>query len=957
MKLKCYIPLFLVIVLLFTYFRIFEGIGTGKVSKDDAGTTYHENGDTTYHSSEENIVFDDETCIQYFNNILNVYLKDDLDTDECEELAKTVDGQVCGYLSNIVTMIQIKVDETSLDELKSKASELMKNKYVLYANYDIPIEFSPCEVDSDPWNSSTKSIQGKNNENNPEGNDWWAEAIKAYTAWEKYDSAEISDPTTVGVIDSGFFTKHEELEGNIEFPDGYTENIPNSHGTSVCGFIAAKHNDKGIRGVADKSKLICIDNTHGKKVFNNTAEFIEMNVAVIQKGAKVINNSYGNTMFCKNGYSDDNLGKKALDEEDFKKIKSYDDYLSLLNNTAVETGKDCMLLIYYLMLNEESDFIFVQGAGNGYNDAWGEKSEKFETAGHDAFYTGYYNAINAEVFNKLNTEIDNAFTKSGITYDMIANHKLTVGAVQNTTDDKGRYYAALGSSFGKNVDIFTPGDDLFSIDYDKLLIQNINISPYSKSKSGTSFACPIVSGSLALLWSLKPSLTAGELKTLVCKSSIKAIGVGEDNGSVYPMLNVGEAAKKICDKKEKTPTTTEKEKPKAKEEAVLISANENDFNDFINYFSGYALLNRVTSFDCKNSDTEEIISFLFNGTNGLSFKKVPQASITDSDPLNRMTSDSYSDGTIYTISESSLKFICEDIFNTAYSSPKSKQNGVFDKKWCRYNYIGNLYFWGGPAGITEEYQYELIGHTALDDGKYSLDIISHRIDPDYDHQTNLTVSAGLKKNDAGEKYWSIYSIFEVDNDSEKETYETTTEKRQNPTEKKERKSSNNKPWFDALRHKLYELLNEYGNSETCTFELYDADFNSIPEIYLCLGQSRISGAFGYSYSGSKYSQMGTFGDFGDISYNEDNQYFRVSHGGPGIIETTIYEISNDSLNKLASYSENSVISAIYEINGNEVSQSEYEDFVYDYDNMEWINLGEKYTLSEQNIEKTLSSVK
>lgn len=66
------------------------------------------------------------------------------------------------------------------------------------------------------------------------------------------------------------------------------------------------------------------------------------------------------------------------------------------------------------------------------------------------------------------------------------------------------------SNYGKkNVDIFAPGHDVLSLyPENKYLIS-----------SGTSFACPVVSGVAALVWSYYPELTALELKEIILKST------------------------------------------------------------------------------------------------------------------------------------------------------------------------------------------------------------------------------------------------------------------------------------------------------------------------------------------------------------------------------------------------------------------------------------------------------
>jgi len=83
---------------------------------------------------------------------------------------------------------------------------------------------------------------------------------------------------------------------------------------------------------------------------------------------------------------------------------------------------------------------------------------------------------------------------------------IEVGA---STIDKKKNIVASFSNYGPTtVDIFAPGEDIYS-----LMPEN-----EYKISSGTSFACPVVSGVAALLWSYYPNLTAKQVKDIIIKS-------------------------------------------------------------------------------------------------------------------------------------------------------------------------------------------------------------------------------------------------------------------------------------------------------------------------------------------------------------------------------------------------------------------------------------------------------
>jgi subtilisin family serine protease len=93
---------------------------------------------------------------------------------------------------------------------------------------------------------------------------------------------------------------------------------------------------------------------------------------------------------------------------------------------------------------------------------------------------------------------------------------ITVGATEKSTDD-----ITKSTNFGDCVDIFAPGRDIIAAGI------GLN-TPLSKA-SGTSQACPHVTGAIALIISkkgnLKPSSMANELILLSVKNILKPINV------------------------------------------------------------------------------------------------------------------------------------------------------------------------------------------------------------------------------------------------------------------------------------------------------------------------------------------------------------------------------------------------------------------------------------------------
>lgn len=534
---------------------------------DESGTVRtYDNGDTICVPDDRNIAYDEETFARYYDNQLVVYTFQILTEKEAASLAKTVNGVVVGQISGAINMLQIRVESSSLEELSNKSNLLMESKAVMFATYEYPIELSSCLIWTDPWSNNTDNPEAdRANRNNPDGNDWWAEAIDAYTAWD--DDTECAE-IKIGILDQGFYDEHDDLAGKITYLEGYSNNTAVNHGTAIAGIIGANNNDIGIRGIADQAHLICVDWTPYTEDsgaedyvgYISSGEYIEIIKQLVEADVKVINNSWANIVQSLGSFSEDyNQIRKYLDpdlygkDDDTESRLAYDNYLSANKLDTERTAEECIVLIVQLIINGYDDFIIVQAAGNGYDNAG---------PGVDANYSGFFDTIDESIYNWLATksnllyvlaadeksfseEEKDEIAKRGITYSDVKDHIIIVGAVENFTDEDGNYRMAEYSNYGANVDICAPGGDGSNTDGIFTTIYNEKENKYEYGNLvGTSLAAPMVTASAALVWSKNPSLTAGEVKGILKKSAkVNAIGVGDDARRTYPMLNVGAAVK------------------------------------------------------------------------------------------------------------------------------------------------------------------------------------------------------------------------------------------------------------------------------------------------------------------------------------------------------------------------------------------------------------------------------
>lgn len=487
------------------------------------------NGDFISTPDEQHIKYDENSRTFYFDNMVCAYLIEPVSEKEAERLAGLLDGRVIGETKGAINYIQIGVKGCTFEELRIYAEMLQNEGNIIYATYDSP-QSLVFPSDDNPWPDENGIIEtDKQNELTPSGNDWWAEAVGAYSAW-KYieDITQLLEPA-VGVIDNGFY-EHDDLR-SIAFLNDYSINSPETdHGTHVSGLVAAFNNTIGIRGIADKASLMLADwnydvlETNGTvttKTYFSTGDYIEVTKQIIESGAKIVNNSWGTTP----SY-DLQLYKDVLDG---KREEEFEEKLFSHLKASELTATNAVCVILSLINNQREDFIIVQSAGNGLSYIENGEQYGFDSNAVDALYNGYYCSITETLYRRLRTMMSpEARAKIDVNYNQLKGHVLIVGAVENKKDNEGRYYLTDFSNYGENVDICAPGSEIISLG---------NNNGYVKH-NGTSMAAPIVSGAASLLWGLNPDLSAAQIKDLLVDSNSFAVGVNQNKSALYSMLNI-----------------------------------------------------------------------------------------------------------------------------------------------------------------------------------------------------------------------------------------------------------------------------------------------------------------------------------------------------------------------------------------------------------------------------------
>lgn len=493
-------------------------------------TITYDNGDYIYKAGEDTIQMDSDSGVIYFDRILQVYLESELTDEQINELIAAVDGKLVGKIAGRMNILQVRIPESGFDALEEAAQKLMEQENVLFSGYDYPvhIENTMAGQDTNPWSEAAGEDGKTYNEDEPSGNNWWAEAIGAYTAWNNLP--EKIDNGIVGIIDNEFDVNHPDLKGKIRII-GNEENSKISHGTHVAGIAGAMNNNIGIRGIADSAQIIA-------KVYADWYDYetvllrVADNKLLIDNGAKVVNNSWGVYLYSQQRYEEladknENIGiilyKKAAGEANHD--TSYDGYLQYyLNVLAVRTSQDTERMIEQMLdsasTEEEKRFMFVQSAGNGFNNEGQVR--------YDASVGGFFCGV---------TEKNHISAK--YSYEEIKSHIMVVSAVKNQKE-RGIYQIVEGFNQGDTVDIWAPGWNIYScISADDEETNKGENKVLYKEKSGTSMAAPMVAASALLLWEIQPSLSAGEVKQILLENASEAYDPLDN--SIHPMLNIGKA--------------------------------------------------------------------------------------------------------------------------------------------------------------------------------------------------------------------------------------------------------------------------------------------------------------------------------------------------------------------------------------------------------------------------------
>lgn len=533
------------------------------------GTTVTmESGATVYIPGENDIAQDEETGFPFLKGIILVYTIGTPDETLQKKLEQEADGNIVGIQNGTVPIVEIKTKKESYADLQTLSQKIEALPEVLIATPEVILESQPEAIntvsqDRTPWAKTKEPAineDDKGDEIYPGGNDWWAEAIRAYSAWDALP--ELANPIPVGVIDGGIDTNHPELEDRIRLVTTNTVEKDKSHGTFVSGIIGASgNNELFIHGIADRSTLYFADHSNGiSGVTDKSAPTYLVNTfmtyrdtpasvssyytSMRSKGVRVINHSFGNNqMLTLDEFSNIDERIKSAKKDSIKdtgkeikkrieKYSSYEDYYKAMQMYAEQSSWYTLLYMLIDYANGNDDFLYVQSAGNG---------SLFDGTPYSSDLNLYLCSIRKEKFEETriklrdgyeDPEIKNRLEK--LTWEEFRSHIMIVGGASSNQISGDEYAPYLSSNAGETVDICAPATDIFGINR-----TGVSDAESCITEDGTSCAAPMVTGSATLLWSAFPDFPASEIKKILMECTDKK--VTDAFGQEHPMLNIGQA--------------------------------------------------------------------------------------------------------------------------------------------------------------------------------------------------------------------------------------------------------------------------------------------------------------------------------------------------------------------------------------------------------------------------------
>ena len=476
---------------------------------------------------------------QYVDNELIIVVDEGVVREDVESLVSPYGGMIVGQIPN-TGHYQIEFDNEhySVSEL-IKLSESISNSSLARHLDDIYLNtVTLYEINSFPYVEGYENIaysrpsvfEGFTHHTSADFpayggfdiRDWYLDYTGTYKAKELLKS--VIHTSTIGIIDTGFFETHEDLDLNqiMNYNPTYESRINDTpskyltyaHGTHVAGIFGAKNNNgKGITGINDNVNIFAFNLLENGYIVGDLHEFYISGFGNLSAIAYLIEQSKG-----KNIVINHSLGYATEYGKDYQPERAKNDAANMTS-----------LLNKYSSYN----YLIVDAAGND---------------GVDALYGSPYSAItNPEIKNRIivvsgATAVYKTIKDGNDAYWYLDANELQSGLMEGAVIPEKAVCFYSQFNYGSRVDILAPGVDIIST------VPKTNddgSAPYGyMMMSGTSQAAPIVTGVASLIWQADPNLSAAEVKNLLLETSATAISLDQDINITTKFVNAESAVAK-----------------------------------------------------------------------------------------------------------------------------------------------------------------------------------------------------------------------------------------------------------------------------------------------------------------------------------------------------------------------------------------------------------------------------
>ena len=311
--------------------------------------------------------------------------------------------------------------------------------------------------------------------------------LNTFTQWDMakigataaWDISTGSDKVIIGVVDNGFLLTHRDLAANLWTNDG---EIPgNGIDDDGNGYIDDVDGWDAADEDNDPSTPQGLDHTHGTQVAGSASAVTDNNTDIASIG----------------------FSCKIMPVKVKRNVVDPNNPRGFFNSTEG---------IAYAVAND-AHIINMSFGGAGFS----QTAQNVINLGHSKGII----FVGASGNDSSNIAL----------YPASYNHVISVGAT-NRNDVK-----TVFSNWANSVDLVAPGKDIVTISHNGFM------NPLLQTVDGTSFSCPIVSGTIGLMLSINPCLSSDDVETILdtTATDISALNPNFPNGIGAGRLNAAAA--------------------------------------------------------------------------------------------------------------------------------------------------------------------------------------------------------------------------------------------------------------------------------------------------------------------------------------------------------------------------------------------------------------------------------